>query len=76
MLTIKHRNSKKAISLLKELRRKAPGELWGEIDRVIFYVEQSKWETEIAVEYITQMLIRNSEFDGDWVGRPDDDFKD
>lgn len=46
------------------------------VDRIIELVESGLLEVDIALEYAQQMALRNSEFDGDWVGRPDDDFFD
>ncbi len=46
------------------------------VDRIIELVESGLLEVDIALEYAEQMALRNSEFDGDWVGRPDDDFDD
>lgn len=46
------------------------------IDNFIDQVRSGIMSGYIALEYAQQMALRNAEFDGDWVGRPDDAFDD
>jgi hypothetical protein len=41
---------------------------------LIDYLEAGDLENMAMIEEALQGFLRNSEFPGDWVGRPDDDF--
>lgn len=57
-------------------RYKVTGDMKRDLTGLIWLLERSEISAERAIEEAQQMAIRNPEFWGDEVGRPDDDYFD
>lgn len=64
---------KEALKELQTLKWRVAPYLKPRVDHLIDLVTIGKMEAEAAIEYAMNMNLRGSDFDGDWMGKPDDE---